>query len=83
MLAALNNTDSELALVRPAGTHTVVLTGKDGLSGPTSVAVRHHRVYVPGAAFLTGVDPNLPVADVGKNEKSEPGKNGKHGKHED
>ncbi|WP_328620873.1 hypothetical protein [Streptomyces sp. NBC_00354] len=83
VLAALNNTDSELALVRPDGTHTVVLTGKDGLSGPTSVAVRHHRVYVPGAAFLTGVDPNLLVADVGKNEKSEPGKNGKHWKHED
>ncbi|MFE6841947.1 hypothetical protein [Streptomyces sp. NPDC057686] len=78
VLAALNNADSELALVRPDGTHTVVLTGKDGLSGPTSVAVRHHRVYVPSAAFLTGIDPNLLVADVERNADEQPGKPGKH-----
>ncbi|WP_406512441.1 hypothetical protein OG851_21260 [Streptomyces sp. NBC_00161] len=82
VLAALNNTESQLALVRPDGTHTVVLTGKDGLSGPTSVAIRHHRVYVPSGAFLTGIDPNLLVADVEKNEKTEPGKPGEPGKHE-
>ncbi|WP_234318053.1 SMP-30/gluconolactonase/LRE family protein [Streptomyces sp. NRRL S-244] len=69
VLAALNTTASELALVRPDGTHTVVLTGKDGLSGPTAVAVRHHRVFVTSGAFLTGIDPNLLVADVEKGEE--------------
>ncbi|MEV0410396.1 SMP-30/gluconolactonase/LRE family protein [Streptomyces sp. NPDC050448] len=90
VLAALNDADSELALVQPDGTHTVVLSGKDGLSGPTSVAVRHHKVYVPSGAFLTGIDPNLLVADVERNENQEDhedhedhGKHGKHGKHED
>ncbi|MFE2552182.1 SMP-30/gluconolactonase/LRE family protein [Streptomyces sp. NPDC059355] len=66
VLAALNTTASGLALVRPDGTHTVVLTGKDGLSGPTSVAVRHRKVYVTSGAFLNGIDPNLLVADAGK-----------------
>ncbi|MFI6147132.1 hypothetical protein [Streptomyces sp. NPDC051109] len=97
VLAALNTTASELALVRPDGTHTIVLTGKDGLSGPTSVAVRHHKVFVTSGAFLTGIDPNLLVADVEKGkEKSEEhavpeehgqeadhGKPEEHGRHED
>ncbi|WP_327132873.1 hypothetical protein OG311_19850 [Streptomyces sp. NBC_01343] len=70
VLAALNTTASGLALVRPDGTHTVVLTGKDGLSGPTSVAVRHHKVYVTSGAFLNGIDPNLLVADAGKGARA-------------
>ncbi|MFE5770236.1 hypothetical protein ACFQ7O_17950 [Streptomyces sp. NPDC056485] len=63
VLAALNTTASELALVPPDGTHTIVLTKRDGLSGPTSVAVRHHEVFVTSGAFLDGFDPNLLVAN--------------------
>ncbi|MGW7192610.1 SMP-30/gluconolactonase/LRE family protein, partial [Streptomyces sp. NPDC054838] len=61
VLAALNPS-SELALVRPDGTHDIVLTARDGLSNPTSVAIRHHRVFVPSAAYTTQHDPNLQVA---------------------
>ena len=61
MLIALN-TVSELAVVRTDGTHTIVLTSADGLSNPTSVAVAGRTVYVPSAAYLTGVDPNLLLA---------------------
>ncbi|GHB66533.1 hypothetical protein GCM10010347_40870 [Streptomyces cirratus] len=64
VLAALNTTASELALIRPDGTHRIALTKADGLSGPTSVAVRHHKVFVTSGAFLDGVDPNLLVADA-------------------
>jgi sugar lactone lactonase YvrE len=58
VLAALD-APNEVALVRPQGTHTVVLTGADGLQNPTSVAVRGSTVFVTSAAFLTGTDPNL------------------------
>lgn len=50
---------SQVALVRPDGTHSIVLTAADGLSNPTSVAVRGSTVFVPSAAYLTGTDPNL------------------------
>jgi hypothetical protein len=53
---------SQVALVRPDGTHSIVLTAADGLSNPTSVAVRGSAVFVPSAAYLTGADPNLLVA---------------------
>ncbi|MER5930880.1 hypothetical protein [Streptomyces sp. NPDC002054] len=65
LLAALSNRN-ELVLLRPDGTRRTVLTAKDGLSGPTSVAVRrsHGTVYVPSAAFDTGIDPNLLIAGL-------------------
>ncbi|MFE2288598.1 hypothetical protein ACFXDJ_31085 [Streptomyces sp. NPDC059443] len=69
-LAALNST-SEVALVRPDGTHDILLTPRDGLSNPTSLAIRHHKVYVPSAAFLTGRDPNLLLAHLGEDEKED------------
>lgn len=53
---------SEVALVRPDGSHSIVLTAADGLSNPTSVAVRGSSVYVPSAAYLTLRDPNLLLA---------------------
>ena len=65
VLAALVPSD-ELALVRPNGTHTVVLTQEDGLSNPTSVAVRHRTVYVSSGAFFTLRDPNLLLAHLGE-----------------
>jgi hypothetical protein len=58
VLAALN-VPNEVALVRADGTHTIVLTGDDGLQNPTAVAVRHRTVLVTSAAFFTRTDPNL------------------------
>lgn len=62
LLAARNN--NEVDLVRPDGTHTVVLTADDGLQTPTSVAVHGHTMHVPSAAYLTNMDPNLLVAHL-------------------
>ncbi|WP_372672432.1 SMP-30/gluconolactonase/LRE family protein [Amycolatopsis kentuckyensis] len=64
LLAALNG-PSEVALVRPDGSHAIVLTPADGLQNPTSVAVRGRTVYVFSAAYVTAQDPNLVVADLG------------------
>ncbi|GGW14262.1 hypothetical protein GCM10018980_12840 [Streptomyces capoamus] len=58
VLAALNS-GSEVVLVQPDGTVTNLLTARDGLSNPTSVAVRGRTVYVPSAALTTRRDPNL------------------------
>jgi sugar lactone lactonase YvrE len=58
LLAALN-VPNEVALVRADGTHTIVLTGDDGLQNPTAVAVRCRTVLVTSAAFFTRTDPNL------------------------
>lgn len=63
LLAALN-TESEVALVRPDGSHTIVLTRREGLSNPTSVAVRDRLVHVPSAAYFTMKDPNLLLAHL-------------------
>ncbi|MEU7413621.1 hypothetical protein AB0B40_30640 [Streptomyces sp. NPDC042638] len=57
-------TGGKLVLVRPDGTVTTLLTATDGLSGPTSVAVRGRTVYVPSAAFSTRRDPNLLLAHL-------------------
>ncbi|MFJ6530533.1 SMP-30/gluconolactonase/LRE family protein [Streptomyces longwoodensis] len=61
ILAALD-TVNQVALVRPDGTHTIVLTAAEGLQGPTSIALRGDTVYVPSAAYLTATDPNLVLA---------------------
>lgn len=58
IIAALNTTN-QVALVKPNGTHHVVLTAADGLQGPTTIALRGRTVYVPSAAYLTAKDPNL------------------------
>jgi sugar lactone lactonase YvrE len=58
LLAAIN-ADNEVALVRPDGTHTTVLTAADGLENPTSLAVRGTQVYVANGAYFTDQDPNL------------------------
>jgi len=57
VLAALDA--NQVALVRADGTHTIVLTGDDGLQNPTAVAVRGSTVLVTSAAFFTQTDPNL------------------------
>lgn len=64
VLAALNYAN-EVALVQPDGTHQIVLTATDGLSDPTSIAVRGSTVYVASGAYFTHVDPNLLLAKLG------------------
>ena len=56
---------NQVAIVKPDGTHTVVLTEADGLQGPTSIAVRGRTAYVLSAAFVTAKDPNLLLAHLG------------------
>jgi sugar lactone lactonase YvrE len=56
---------SEVSLVHPDGTHQTVLTSTEGLSNPTSIAVRGSTVYVVSAAYFTHVDPNLLLAKLG------------------
>ncbi|MFF3689736.1 hypothetical protein [Streptomyces sp. NPDC002187] len=63
IIAALN-TVNQVALIRPDGTHTTVLTAADGLQGPTSIALRSDTVYVMSAAYLTAKDPNLILAHL-------------------
>ncbi|MFI5645330.1 hypothetical protein [Kitasatospora sp. NPDC051705] len=63
LIAALNAPD-EAVEVTADGSHHTVLTGADGLSNPTSVAVRGGTVYVPSAAYFTRTDPNLLLADL-------------------
>ncbi|WP_034264044.1 hypothetical protein [Actinospica robiniae] len=63
LLAALNG-PSEVALVQPHGSHTIVLTAADGLSNPTSLAIRGASVYVLSAAYVTNQDPNLLTAHL-------------------
>jgi sugar lactone lactonase YvrE len=58
LIAALDRTN-EVALVHDDGTHAIVLTGKDGLQSPTSIAVRGSDVFVASAAYNTNTDPNL------------------------
>lgn len=63
LVAALNQPNT-VDVVQPGKGHRTVLTAADGLQGPTSVAVRGATVYVPSAAYNTGVDPNLLTATL-------------------
>ena len=63
VLAAINGM-SEVSIVRPYGGHHTVLTAADGLSNPTSIAVRGSTVYVASAAYFTRVNPNLLLAEL-------------------
>ncbi|WP_369382593.1 hypothetical protein [Streptomyces sp. cg36] len=63
-LIATLNLSGEAAYVEADGSHHTVLTSGDGLSNPTSVAVRGNTVYIPSAAYFTHTDPNLLRADL-------------------
>jgi streptogramin lyase len=65
IIAALHPTN-EVAHVDQQGSHSIILTAADGLSNPTSVAVKGKSVYVPSAAFFTRKDPNLLRVKLGK-----------------
>jgi sugar lactone lactonase YvrE len=58
------NLANEVALVQPDGSHTIVLTGADGLEGPTAVAIEHGKLYVLSAALVLNKDPNILVAHL-------------------
>jgi len=63
VLAALNSQNA-VALIHPDGTHQIVLTATDGLTSPTSTAVRGSTVYVASAAYANRIDPNLLLAKL-------------------
>jgi sugar lactone lactonase YvrE len=56
---AAQNFISQASIVHSDGTHETVLTSSDGLSNPTSVAVRGNTAYVASAAYFTHLSPNL------------------------
>jgi hypothetical protein len=58
------NLANEVALVQPNGSHTIVLTGADGLEGPTAVVIEHGKLYVLSASFVLNKDPNILVAHL-------------------
>lgn len=63
VLAAINQ-DDRVVLIDGNGHATTVLTSADGLSNPTSVAVRGRAVYITDGAYFTGHDPNLLIASL-------------------
>ncbi|MGC4949346.1 SMP-30/gluconolactonase/LRE family protein [Streptomyces sp. DT224] len=63
-LMAAINADNEVVLVRPDGTHTVVLTAADGLENPTSLAVRGTKASIASGAYSTNQDPNILSARI-------------------
>jgi hypothetical protein len=65
ILAALNG-PSEVALIQPDGSHSIVLTAADGLQNPTSIALRGDTVYVGSSAYVTATDPNLVLAHLNR-----------------
>lgn len=63
VLAALHD-ENRVILIRPNGKASTVLTAADGLSNPTSVAVRGSTVYVTNAANPTTKNPNVLLAQL-------------------
>jgi hypothetical protein len=59
------NFSNAASIVHRDGTHVTVLTSSDGLSNPTSIAIRDSTVYVASGAYFTHVDPNLMVVHLG------------------
>jgi hypothetical protein len=57
------NLGDQVVLIRPDGTHIVLLTAQDGIEGPTSVAIDDGELYVMSAAYVLQ-DPNILVADI-------------------
>jgi hypothetical protein len=62
----VQNQLNQADLIAPDGTSRTVLTAADGLSTPSTVAVRGSTVYVTSAAYYTGVDPNLLIGRLGR-----------------
>ncbi|GHE72580.1 hypothetical protein GCM10014715_28400 [Streptomyces spiralis] len=73
LLAAIN-ANNEVDLVRPDGTHTVVLTAADGLQNPTSLTVRGTTAYIANGAYFTDEDPNVLAARLPSARQHEQGR---------
>lgn len=69
ILAAMN-AGNAVALVRPDGSHAIVLTSADGLENPAAVAVRGDTILVADAAYTTQHDPNLLTARLDSRDTS-------------
>ncbi|KAA2261826.1 hypothetical protein F0L68_15520 [Solihabitans fulvus] len=65
VLAAIN-ADNRVVLIDEAGSAKTVLTAQDGLSNPTSIALRGDTLYVANAAYFTAKDPNLLTAHLAR-----------------
>jgi sugar lactone lactonase YvrE len=64
-VVAAQNALSEASIVNVnTGAHTLALTATDGLSNPTSVAIRGNTVYITSGAYFTHTDPNLLAATL-------------------
>ena len=66
------NPFSTVVLIQPEGSQQTVLTAADGLSNPSSLAVRGGTVYLLSAAYLTQADPNIMVANLNHQALSAP-----------
>ncbi|MGH7866702.1 MAG: hypothetical protein ACREP9_03480 [Candidatus Dormibacteraceae bacterium] len=65
ILAAINP-DNRVVLIKPDRSVSTVLTAADGLSNPTSVAIRNSTVYVTNGAYFNKHDPSLLTAQLDK-----------------
>ncbi|WP_327392202.1 hypothetical protein OG533_13035 [Streptomyces sp. NBC_01186] len=70
IVAALNS-PNEVVHIRRDGTSSTVLNAADGLQNPTSVALRHGRLYVLSAAYTTAADPNLLLARLPRSPQAQ------------
>ncbi|HWG27160.1 hypothetical protein [Actinospica sp.] len=64
VVAALDGISQASIVNVQTGTHAIVLTATDGLSNPTSVAIRGNTVYIASGAYLTRTNPNLLVGTL-------------------
>jgi hypothetical protein len=55
---------NEVEVVQDDGSHSVLLTAKDGLENPTSIALHGQTAYIFSAAYQTASDPNLIVSRI-------------------
>ena len=69
-VVAAQNYVSEASIVYQDGSHKTVLTSSDGLSNPTSIAIKGSTVYIASAAYFTQIDPNLMIAHLDYQEES-------------
>lgn len=65
VLAAINRFNRVILIQHDGSQHTV-LTAADGLSNPSSIAIRGRTAYVLNAAYLTQADPSVMIARLSR-----------------
>jgi hypothetical protein len=63
VIAAVN-VPNRVELIRADGSHSTLLEAGDGISGPTTIAIRNKTVYVASAFFILNEDPNPLLATL-------------------